>query len=389
MKFRKVIAGIVTAAMAMSCFGFSALPSNASTNENTVQLGDVHGNDGVTTSDATYIIYYLEGRYEATAKQVTAMDVNQDGLIDSRDATTLLSMIASGAAFPIVHYVYENPHDELIEYRRHTCSLTDTTSSTSYTLHRNSVSSTESFLAENEVLSKVDESTNNRSTFLDYENIGSVELVITNADNSISHASGFVVGENVVATSAKALYKNGFAKSVTVNVYDSICFNIIDSADAETIHIPEDYVVLGGDPNKNYDYGLVYLGNDTDFSDYTVNLGVMTSKFLKFDSSDTNNYELTTSGFVSGSRYFNYGYVQLISNTNERKYRFHSLGESREGGMVYSGFTTSTKRVVGISNYIGSEDEEYEDEDNIDRTTYGIRITPTLLRFYLQNDELS
>ena len=103
MKFRKVIAGIVTAAMAMSCFGFSALPSNASTNENAVQLGDVHGNDGVTASDAAYIIYYLKGRYEATAKQVTAMDVNQDGLIDSRDATTLLSMIASGAAFPIVH----------------------------------------------------------------------------------------------------------------------------------------------------------------------------------------------------------------------------------------------------------------------------------------------
>jgi hypothetical protein len=47
MKFRKVIAGIVTAAMAMSCFGFSALPSNAAVNENSVLLGDVHGDDGV------------------------------------------------------------------------------------------------------------------------------------------------------------------------------------------------------------------------------------------------------------------------------------------------------------------------------------------------------
>ena len=106
MKFRKVIAGIVTAAMAMSCFGFSALPSNASTNENTVQLGDVHGDDGVTGTDATYIGYYLEGRYEATAKQVTAMDVNQDGLVDSRDATTLLSMLASGTAFQTVQSRY-------------------------------------------------------------------------------------------------------------------------------------------------------------------------------------------------------------------------------------------------------------------------------------------
>ena len=122
MKFRKVIAGIVTAAMAMSCFGFSALPSNASTNENTVQLGDVHGNDGVTVSDATYIGYYLNGTYPATAKQVAAMDVNQDGLIDSRDATTLLSMIASGATFDTVSYNNNKPYDMQMTYRKHYCS---------------------------------------------------------------------------------------------------------------------------------------------------------------------------------------------------------------------------------------------------------------------------
>jgi hypothetical protein len=104
----------------------------------------------------------------------------------------------------------------------------------------------------------------------------------------------------------------------------------------------------------------------------------MTNEFLK-----TSNYnELTTSGFAYSNnenawlRYFNYGYVQTMTNTSQKPYRFHSLGESKEGGMVYSGFLTSEKRTVGISN-------------GDDITTYGIRITPTLLRFYLQNNHLS
>ena len=385
MKFRKVIAGIVTAAMAMSCFGFSALPSNASTNENAVQLGDVHGNDGVTGTDATYIGYYLEGRYEATAKQVTAMDVNQDGLVDSRDATTLLSMLASGTAFQTVHYVYEKPHDTVTSYRRHTCSSTDVDSYTPYTLQRNSVSltSTESSLAENEVLSKADESTNNRSAFLDYENIASVELVITDANGKEHKESGFIVGENIIATSARNLHTRcGYAKSITVNVYNSTCYNIIESENAVTIHIPENYIDTETDTtyitNPNYDYGLIYLGDDVDLSNYAVNFGVMTNEFLK----TSNHNELTTSGFKEVSenvykRYFNYGYVQTMTDSSQEPYRFHSLGESREGGMVYSGFLTSEKRTVGISN----------GDDTT--STYGIRITPTLLRFYLQNNNLS
>ena len=372
--------GIITAAMAMSCFGFSALPSNAAMNENSVLLGDVHGDDGVTGTDATYIGYYLEGRYEATAKQITAMDVNQDGLIDSRDATTLLSMLASGTTFPRVNYVYELPNDTDVIYYKHYCSSTNTNSKDSYSIQRNSVLSVSS-LTEDEILLKADENANNRSAFLDYENIGSVELVITDFNNTVYHESGFVVGENVVATSAKNLYDGGFVKSVTVNVYNSTCSHVMDSADAVTIHIPKNYVVSGGSPNENYDYGLVYLGDDVDFSDYAVNFGVMTNEFLK-----TSNYnELTTSGFAYNSnedkwlRYFSYGYVQTITDSTQKPYRFHSLGMYKKGGMVYSGFTTSTKRVVGISTHTSSSGTD----------TYGIRITPTLLRFYLQNNNLS
>ena len=292
MKFRKVIAGIVTAAMVMSCFSFSALPSNAAVNEINVLIGDVHGDDGVTATDATYIGYYLDGTYEATAHQVTAMDVNQDGLIDSRDATALLSMLASGATFPTVHYVYEKPHDTVTSYRKHYCSSTSSSSYSPYTLQRNALSSLP--LPENESILEKTEIHNDRSAFLDYENIGSVELVITDCNNNQFNASGFVVGENVVATSAKNLYNNGFAKSVTVNVYNATCSSVLETENAVTIHIPEDYIVSGGSIDVNYDYGLIYLGEYADLSDYAVNFGVMTNEFMK-----TSNYnQVVTSGFA-------------------------------------------------------------------------------------------
>ena len=53
-------------------------------------------------------------------------------------------------------------------------------------------------------------------------------------------------------------------------------------------------------------------------------------------------------------RYFSYGYVQTITDTGQKPYRFHSLGQYKEGGMVYSGSTTPNKRTVGISTHTSS-----------------------------------
>jgi len=372
MQFRKVIAGIVTVAMAMSCFGFSALPSNAAVNENNVQLGDVYNDDGVTALDAAYIGYYLNGTYEATERQVTAMDVNQDGLIDSRDATTLLSMLASGTTFQTVEYVYDKPHDNVIAYRRHTCSSTSSSSYDPYTLQRNALAS-------------VSESTSEiRGTDTpDNENINCVELIITDYNDTVYHGSGFIVGKNVVATAAHCLYSGGFMKSVQVNVYNANCTSVIATANAVNIHIPENYIVSDNSVNVNYDYGLIYLGNNINWSNYAVDFAVMTDKFM--DNEDNDNY-LTTSGFTyynstyGWRRYYSSGLVTTMSFTSEKPYRFHSEGRlkgGKSGGMVYYEYGNSNKLVTGIGTHTGGTD------------TYGMRITPTLLRFYLQNNHLS
>ena len=371
MKFRKMIAGIITAAMAMSCFSFSALSSNAAVNENSVLLGDVYGDDGVTGTDALYIGYYLEGKYEATAKQVTAMDVNQDGLIDSRDAATLLSMLAGGTTFQTVNYVYEKPHDTVTSYRKHYCSSTSSSSYTPYTLQRNALQSS---FSENPTMSRGIDTP-------DYENINCVELIMTDYNNNVYHGSGFIVGENVIATAAHCLYNNGFMKNVQVNVYNATCASILETENAVSLHIPEDYVVSSNSVDVNYDYGLIYLGNDVDLSDYIVDFAVMTNEFI-----DNSNSQLITSGFTyynsnyGWRRYFSSGSVTTMTNTSEYPYRFHSEGKlqsGKSGGMVYYEYGNGNKLVTGIGTHTGGTD------------TYGMRINPTLLRFYLQNNHLS
>lgn len=195
----------------------------------------------------------------------------------------------------------------------------------------------------------------------------------------------------MIATAAHCLYsrsKGQFMKNVTVNIYNKECSEVRLTTTAKTIHFPENYISMDtkyNDTYVNYDYGLIYV--EDDLSNLAANVGVMTDNFM------STNDILTTTGFITYgnySRYFSSGAIQPMADYlyRETPYRFHSLGRAqagKSGGMVYykshymntNGSMEIFKSVTGIVSGSSGED------------TYGIRITPTLLRFYKDNNYLS
>lgn len=376
-KLKKLIA-VITSIIAFSVV--TVLPASATTE--TILLGDVYNTgDGVTVMDALTIQRYLAGLSTATSKQLTAMDVNEDGIIDKTDADYIIRNIGTGGNFlTVTKELYTTLDNSTRKYRKHSCSSTSSSSYTSYTISA-ATSSINSIQDEPMTLSQTPDNEDNK-------NIGCVKLSMTDFNGNSYVGSGFVVGENVIATAAHCLYNSsGFMRNINVTIYDEN-YQILETVNASTIHIPNDYAING---NVNYDYGLIYV--NTDLSDYKYDLGVMTDFFTDGNT----NERVTASGFTTQKgiyrRYYSSGSL-IAMNGNllpERPYRFHSEAicpPGKSGGVTYfeskALYTTNgninpitNTSAVGINSTTSGND------------CYGMRITPTLLRFYLQNPNLS
>lgn len=377
MKLSRFLSAIISMTLVSVSTNFLP-PQNVSATTETILLGDVSDGDGVTAKDALWIQRYLRGEVTATPRQLTAMDINEDGVIDNTDVQTLLFKIGNGGGFSYVSKeLYTVPNNATMTYYKHNCSSTDTSQYTQYTIQA----------ATNYPVSTTNASTINSpinlgDDELDNENIECVELVMVDSNNNTYIGSGIVVDNNVIATAAHCLFSgNKFMKSVTINFYNEDCTELEFSTTAKNIHIPANYASSG---SSNYDYGLIYV--DDNLSGYIANVGIMTNQFM------SSSQILTSSGFTlhdpfpDFTRYYSSGeVVQLNSN-----YRFESEGYAyggKSGGMTYfestshptSTHTISTKSCVGICTH------------RVTATGYtrGIRLTTIVLRFLYQNSYLN
>ncbi len=365
MKVKSIFSTVMSLILAASAV--SVIPVFAASETATIKLGDVSDGDGVTNLDAYWIKMYLNGSVTATRRQLTAMDVNQDGIIDDTDANLISQSIVSGQILPnVTKELYNVPDNSTVTYYKHNCSSTNANQSSTYTIQ-----STQEIPFSSGFNNSYAQSSLN-TDILDRENINCVKIT-----SSSVQGSGFVIDDHVIATAAHCLYNaNGFVSNTNVEIYDENCKNIIESVNAKYIHIPKNYAISG---DVNYDYGLIYV--EEDLSEYKVNVGVMTDYFM------TTGQLLITSGFTSYNnttkRYYSSGAVDTMDFLPlEKPYRFHSYGKcksGKSGGMVYfeSSFLNSQlKSVVGNATHTSGED------------TYGCRMTTTLLRFFYQNSNL-
>ena len=375
MKTRRLKATLLAAIMAATgTITFPAVNAKADTNTVSVLLGDVNGDGLITLTDANLIDSYLSCLTQpANETRFTAMDYNYDMIIDEYDSYSIRNDQNHGTihynTVSVVPYSFLN--NEVRTYRKHTCSLTDTWSDTSYQL-------------PSQVLSPAPAESENEQTRVDYvdnENVPCVYLSIKKANNTMDYVSGVVVGDHIIATAAHNLYDGGYAKKVSVEILNQYCSETLLSFDASKIHIPELY--LTSSTPENYDYGLIYTSQN--LSSYRANIGVMTDDFTNSGN------DLVSSGFALlygvRRRFKSYGAVQSMSGVPSQKpYRFHSNGilqSGKRGGMVYYETASNVNTCVGIGT-IATEDSGGNPVD-----TYGIRITPTLLRFFYQNNNLS
>lgn len=360
--------------LASTMLSFVSSTSFAATN---VLMGDANNNGSVTYADVAAVHQYLAGYGAVSARSFTAMDVNQDKIIDSTDAYIIQYRLAYNITAPTVQKeLYTLPDDSTRSYIKYTC---DTGTTTSYTLSNSTASSNADF---------------------DYP-VATVSDEIDNENTNVVHlscgGSGFVIGEHLIATAAHCVYNTGehdFLSNITVNIYDENAAvnssNLIASFEAESYHIPAFFLNPVGDyPNDfNYDYALIYVGTDSQGKDLLDYVSPWQFAIPSLEFSEAQTGVLTVSGFTTHNttaRYYSTGTVKDFSNDSYETHNIPNLRiasnadapDGKSGGAMYytSTYNTTTyKSIVGVT---ASGSDNYK--------SWGTRITPTLLRFYKQN----
>lgn len=377
MKLKKLTPIIMSVLLATSMSATAPVTtSSAAVNDVNYQilLGDANGDNYISNTDALCIQRYLLGFSNPTAVQFTSMDYNEDGVIDETDSDSIMSDIAHSSVTytRVTKPLYMTPDNSSRTYRKHYCSSNNSNSYSSYTIS----AATSSVLNNNIAGTPMLSSDVNPNDSVDNENVCCVSVYVTMYDGTRLYRSGVIVDDYVVATSASNLFKNGsFAKEVTVYVYSGNCLTTLATATAETIHIPAGYATSG---SEIYNYGLIYV--DEYLGNYKADIGVVSNPFILNPDN-----ELVTSGLN-----INYGvrrrfhlFGNITTTTNNTNYVFELNNEfpvDKTGGMIYY---PSSRGTINHNSFVGIPYKSYQNLN-----THGIRITPTILRFFFQNNYL-
>lgn len=365
------IAGILSSCIVSS----TAFSEDYHIESQSVLIGDVDGDGGISTNDALAIQQYLGGVVSPTQRQFTAMDVNMDFVVDNSDCNTILYWFATGdVKQKTTNTLYDLPEDTSAVYRKHDCSSSDTQQYEGYTLKK--PTATISLSENSAALESV------APEFPDSSNINCVKLKMETENGDTYIGSGFIVGSHQVATAAHCVLdsssKGVFMKNIEVTATDDLN-GYSQTTKAKSLHVPENYINPGSDSRDNYDYALIYV--EDDLSKFGIcPLGIMTNEFSSTSSS------LFVSGYTTENnnygRYFSYGQIQKIpsGDLNDPAKRFTCLAHckgGKSGGLTYfeSKYeSTTVKSAVGIITGAGSTGQ-----------TWGTKITPTVARFLLQD----
>ena len=296
----------------------------------------------------------------------------------------IISFVMALACFSFVGHNSVSATNTNMQYRRYDCG---TGAITSYTL------------------SSVPYNNNTRDISVPENRVpdpGNTAVVhITGSDST-----GFIVGENVVATAAHCVANRSqktFISNIKIDICEDSSNRVIARYEPISIHIPANYFNYTDEYKYScYDYALIYIDTEggDDLSKYGIfNLGVPTNGFLSNRTAVTaTGFPDTTNGNInntSASRYKSEGNIQFFTQDVSKfglsfDLRFaatcvSSSGDS--GGPLYT-LTNSYNgenfvTVIGIVTGGG-----YDEDEGMYVGTYGVRMTTDLLHFYLNNSYL-
>ena len=316
------------------------------------------------------------------------MDINQDKIIDSTDAYIIQYRLAYNISpVTVTKELYTLPDDSGRYYKKYDCN---TGAISQYYLGITSALATN--VNDNSIALM-----NLPTDDIDIENTNVVQLSIDGG----YIGSGFVINEHIIATAAHCVYNktnNDFVDEITVNIYNESAIvdssNLIASFEAESYHVPLQYISISNGYKDNYDYALIYVGTDSrgkDLLDYTSawNIAIPSIQFSKAETA-----QLTTSGFTIHNddennsvyaRYYSTGTVIDFSDIEGESHNIPNLRlhtnaitpGGKSGGVMYytSTFNTTTNKSAAAVAPGGSA--AYN--------SWGVNFNPTLLRFYKHN----
>lgn len=332
-----------------------------------------------------YLTNYLKGKNSPDVAVLTRMDADQNKLIDRQDYNKMVAFyIGNETPQTITTSTLISANNETRTYCKHVYS--DQTPLTTYQTYHLAAPTNSSIVSyslsnfENDVQDCVN------------KNVVKLSCIDSNG-NKVDYGTGFIVGDNIVATAGHCVYgknENTFVKGIEVKVYDENCTQVLDTFKALSLHVPYQFVTATNGCHDNYDYGLIVVDNAEDNSETQIgdygkwSPGIMTDEFISTPSN-----VVTTSGFTTyngiDSRYYSSG--TIIDHDEEannlKPLRFSATAISKggkSGGPVYYESTLGNKlirSVVGICTGAGFSSE-----------TWGTRMTPTVARFFFNNPNL-
>lgn len=383
MFIKKSISFMVGMITAFSLLSTADVLSSAS-ERTSVLLGDANNDGYVTMADYTMVLQFLSGACMVSDYEFTAMDINNDKIIDKTDAYIIMYHDAYNIQPQTVNKtLYTLPDNASLRYKKYICS---TGVASTYYLSATSLNEASNSISNRDLMSISPD-------YYDDENTNVVQLIASDG----SFGSGFVISDHIIATAAHCVYNsNGFVSGVTVKVYNESAntnpANCIATFSAQSYHIPYLYTSMLAPYNDNYDYALIYVGNDiygNGLLDYVDpwEFGISTQEFSQAEMG-----LVTTSGYTAYPngqgfyRYYSTGSVLDFTpfdpeGNNNPALRITSLGAcngGKSGGIMYysSSFSNFFKKSA-----IGITTGGYA--PNIG--TWGTRVTPALIRFYQQN----
>ena len=331
--------------------------------------GDINNSSVIDITDLSYMNLFLDGsKVTAHDRMTERLDVDNNSVIDYRDADKILDIISHPQISDIISYtnnasLIESAHS--VQYKKITLSNNSAYLSY-YTLNAaNPISEATSSL---QLLNNSEE-----ISLASASNESGIARIYVNIGNETRTVTGFVVDDNVILTAASNLCEKvsgntwRYATSVSCDIYTMSGTRVQSRYNAAAYHIPNSFTTATD--NTGYNYALIKLGETVDLSDYKMDLGVPTTDF-------SGNVKTTSENRVNipSSVHALYGQKVHGSFINYSG----SLGSVSYGSPVFVE-KDSQITVIGIaSKYV----------EGIPNFNRAVRINQDILRFVYSNSNL-
>ncbi len=338
---------------------------------------DVNNDGIISNADMLLLTRYLAGLYDVT--DLASLDVNNNHVVDVVDLDCLSARLI-GASITFSNSIAGTNAVTSTETRQYYKKINGSTAApTTYTL---SQSVTENASVEPASVTPV------TGTYTSCET-GIVKIIM----NDSGFGTGFIVGDNIIATDAHCVYGSSGFYDVDVILFDEDG-DPTQTLSADELHIPVQYTTYSTG-NAAYDYALIYV--EEDLSDYPhFELGTVLADTVLRDNVEVEltGFPVTANGSTMNSTTMHnlcttdrtVYYINSVNGVDDSVVIFQDVDSEIVNGFSGSPFYTTTSYSVGSTSYTRFTAISMVRGPQSSNDAQGVRFTAPVIQFYKSND---